>query len=573
MREGDHSTTPAGLPWPGTGPLIPLKPGTKVPAVAGWAQPDYVGVESGSDLGLRCDGLVVVDCDNLVAARQWLDTHPAPMRVVKTPRGFHFYYSATPESPTGPMVRVLPDVDIRAGSGSFVVVPPTPGYKEVQTRDLVPFNPAWLPSEQEKLLAEVQDGWDTVPEGRRNNTLTAMAGMLRKQGASETVMLATLKALNRAVCDPPLPDEDVRTIVRSVGRYAPDPDFDVVPRDTEPALHSESWLIRADQLGQPRPVRWLLSDLVLQGELTHLDGREGIGKGLFCVYLAALTVEAGGGVIWLSAEDSPRDTIVPRLRAAGVSAESLERVYFHALDVPFSLEKDSRRLRDEVLRLGVRLIIVDPVKSYGGGSQLTPDSNNDLHARALMGPLSAIAQGTDISVVSVGHWRKGSDDLPAADRSHGSVGFRQVARGVVSMARRGEPGAISLTKCNLGPTGYTVEFTIETRHVEFDGGSREYPVLQLGSQYDGDLATWMRAQRGTAKRPSRDYAALAEAIHQQAATDGKLPSKSKVCNSEWSHKAFGKAVSEHAVRKALGLLEGSGRAERREGLGWYRTGG
>lgn len=571
MHEGDNTTPSSPAPRPGLGPLLPLTPGTKTPAVSGWAEPDYVGVESGSHVALRCDGLVVVDCDSFEAAKLWHDAHPEPTYVVKTPRGRHLHYRWTEGSPSGPAVGVLPGVDIRAGSRSYVVLPPTPGYEVVDDTEPLAFDPNWLPSrKQSEVLDAAHEGWTTIPEGRRNNTLTAFAGMLRKQGAGEQAMLDALKGLNRAFCVPPLPDDDIRRIVQSVGRYEPDPD--VVSRDGEPSLPSESWLIRADQLGPPRPVRWLLDDLVLQGELTHLDGREGIGKGLLCVSLAVIAVEAGGGVIWLSAEDSPRDTVVPRLRAAGISDVLLERVHFHVLDVPFSIEKDSRRLREDIARLDAGLIVVDPVKSYGGGSQLTPDSNNDLHARALMGPLSAIAQACDIAVVSVGHWRKGSDDLPAADRSHGSVGFRQVARGVVSMARRGERGAISLTKCNLGPTGHTVEYTIETRHVDFSGGGGEYPVLQFGPRYDGDLDSWLREQRVTAQRPTGDHAALAEAIDQRVATDGKLPSKSTVCQAEWAREAFGERVSEYAYRKSLDLLHDSGRTESRKGLGWYRTG-
>ena len=106
----------------------------KAPAVSGWASPGYVGVSpdmhttQGLWLGLRCDNLVVVDCDTDEAAKFWLARYnPGRNRrtyVRKTPRGFHFVYTWTEGSPTGPAVGVFPHVDIRAGRGSQIVFTP-----------------------------------------------------------------------------------------------------------------------------------------------------------------------------------------------------------------------------------------------------------------------------------------------------------------------------------------------------------------------------------------------------------------------------------------------------------------
>ncbi len=56
-------------------------------------------------------------------------------------------------------------------------------------------------------------------EGERNKSLTSFAGLLRSQGASEATIEAALLEHNRDKCIPPLPDDDVRQIARSVSRY------------------------------------------------------------------------------------------------------------------------------------------------------------------------------------------------------------------------------------------------------------------------------------------------------------------------------------------------------------------
>jgi hypothetical protein len=207
---------------------LPLKPGSKEPAVGGWASPDYPGVEhsSGDWHGLRADALVIMDFDSAPARSLWWDGDPAKDSLeIKTPRGWHVYYRWTPGSPEGPAVGVWPDVDVRAGRGSYVVAPFAPGYEPVQpVRPIAPFNPTWLPK---AATQDVYTGleWDRIPEGRRNHTLAAIAGTVRKQGGSPEAIGRAVAALNAVLLDEPLGLEEVVLIARSVARYSPRPDI------------------------------------------------------------------------------------------------------------------------------------------------------------------------------------------------------------------------------------------------------------------------------------------------------------------------------------------------------------
>ncbi len=60
-----------------------------------------------------------------------------------------------------------------------------------------------------------------VSEGQRNDTLTSLAGTMRRRGMSVAAIEAALLAENAARYNPPLPEDEVRRIARSVGRYQP----------------------------------------------------------------------------------------------------------------------------------------------------------------------------------------------------------------------------------------------------------------------------------------------------------------------------------------------------------------
>lgn len=232
------------------GPFIPLQGPNgqtpKAPAVQAWASPGYEGIRihdpltlaTGEWYGLRTDGLVVIDCDSQVAGRHWLTKcgqRGALTYVRKTPRGFHFIYSWTQGSPIGPAASVLPSIDVREGRGSQIVFY-ADGYKDVgdsSWNDVKPFDPSWLPeSAQRSCLGDGEDGWEEMPRGRGNVTMTAIGGALRRQGMAEKPIRVILAGINRlTMTEAPMSVDEIALIARSVCRYEPDPDveFEVEP--------------------------------------------------------------------------------------------------------------------------------------------------------------------------------------------------------------------------------------------------------------------------------------------------------------------------------------------------------
>lgn len=117
------------------------------------------------------------------------------------------------------------------GSVNFKYTPPRP--VTVETLDATR---RYNPSDFDELLpADVKDAKQqtthtstdgSIPEGKRNAHLTSLAGSMRRPGMSPEAILAALRVENTTRCRPPLPDDDVQTIARSVGKYEPDGDGD-----------------------------------------------------------------------------------------------------------------------------------------------------------------------------------------------------------------------------------------------------------------------------------------------------------------------------------------------------------
>jgi hypothetical protein len=153
---------------------------------------------------------------------------------VKTSRGAHLYFCY----PDGPTIRnstskLAPGLDIR-GTGGYAVVPPSvhsSGHRYDWENENVPIAraPEWLlelvrARAQTSATLAARVGAGLIAEGQRNATLLSDAGAMRRRGMTPKAIEAVLLAENAGRCQPPLPESEVREIVRSVSRYAPAPE-------------------------------------------------------------------------------------------------------------------------------------------------------------------------------------------------------------------------------------------------------------------------------------------------------------------------------------------------------------
>jgi hypothetical protein len=130
--------------------------------------------------------------------------------------------------------RLAPNVDIKT-DGGYIVVPPSvfqgkpyrwgsDGGLDVPA-DRLSLLPQWLIDalSDTPRRTEAPQTADEIPSGRRNQTLTSIAGTMRHNGMSYRAMLAALLETNAEQCKPPLDASEVETIARSVSGYEPNP--------------------------------------------------------------------------------------------------------------------------------------------------------------------------------------------------------------------------------------------------------------------------------------------------------------------------------------------------------------
>jgi putative DNA primase/helicase len=210
---------------------------------------------------------------------------------------------------------------------------------------------------------------------------------------------------------------------------------------TEPAQSGISYRCASEI--QIKPINWLWKGRIARGKVSMIAGDPGLGKSQLSISIAAIVVNGGfwpvdktsceqGKVIFLSAEDAADDTIVPRLKA--VKAD-INNVYIidAVLDVDatgnqiskqFNLGTDLNRLDSMLTSLGnVALIIIDPITAYLGDS----DSYKTSDVRALMAPLSKLAEKHNVAIVCISHLNKARTN-DALSRVTGSLAFVAAVR-------------------------------------------------------------------------------------------------------------------------------------------------
>lgn len=240
-------------------------------------------------------------------------------------------------------------------------------------------------------------------------------------------------------------------------------------------------LIRADGI-KPERINWVWVGWLARGKVHVMAGAPGTGKTTAAVALAATLTVGGrwpdgipapvGDVLVWSGEDDPKDTLVPRLIAAGAD---LKRVHFVASFTDergpraFDPASDIGALADHLATMDPApvLLIVDPIVSAIAG-----DSHKNAEVRRSLQPLVDLAQLRGVAVLGISHFSKGTQGRDPTERVTGSLAFGALARVVLATAKlpdeQGGGRILVRAKSNLGPDsggfGYDLEQTELDEH-------------------------------------------------------------------------------------------------------------
>ncbi|WP_164470355.1 AAA family ATPase [Corynebacterium pseudopelargi] len=311
---------------------------------------------------------------------------------------------------------------------------------------------------------------------------------------------------------------------------------------------------------QPRQTRWIIDDWVPANALTLIAGSEGIGKSTiaarFAADLSTGRVPGAGAmrVLYVSTEDDPASTTVPRLIAAGADLGNVMLVDQSGFQRPMTLPRDMAALEALVDRFHIEAVILDPVGDLMA-TELNANSAQDV--RAFLTPLTRLAVARNLIVLAIAHHGKVSTG-DAARAILGSRAWSQVPRSVLTVAHDESCGGLIVTntKSNLARRVVSRTATIETAHIGAPGLLIATSKLEWGEETDRDARDLMDADKDDTRAARKGV----DAWLREALTPGAVRSKTLF------EDAKGAGWSQDQIKRAKIRL---GIKADRDGHGWY----
>ncbi len=265
-------------------------------------------------------------------------------------------------------------------------------------------------------------------------------------------------------------------------------------------------VIIADDL-EMENIEWLWDGFIAKGKAHMLTGEPGLGKSQITMDIAARlskgellpsytlgnTPHEATGVIILSAEDSPADTMKPRLIASGAD---LKKIAFLSSSIiengkdgkpkmrGLALREDAEQILKAIASLPfkVGLIIIDPISAFLSSGQ---DSNSNSDARGTLAQLQHTVMDKGIALLMINHTNKNTAAKSAHMRSMGSVGWNAAARATfyVFKDKENDKRVFSVGKMNLAKeAGKGFFYTIKEEKVTIKGKETLVPRIEWNTK-------------------------------------------------------------------------------------------
>lgn len=484
--------------------VFPLLPGEKTPCFKEWQHKATSDAEQvrrwwerwrGANIGLATGPLVAIDLDvkpevdgretwEAIKAEAGIDDGGAWVNL--TPRGgHHLIFEANGATVRSSAGQLGEGVDVR-GVGGYIVLPPSTFKGKVYTweisnhpddGDTIPLPAPLLAllATVEKRKAAAEPVGAVIPKGKRNDTLTSLAGTMRRRGLGADAIEAALQVENANRCQPPLGESDVEKIAASIGKKEPAKEPTGAPRYTG---MGSNWAEMAKVIGR---VAWTWETWLPKGMLTLIVGDSGEGKSSLLLRIMACVLEGYcwpdgepfrgdlGSVLWCESEaaqalnlERAREWELPLAKIQTALSDFM-------LEVELDNDADLYAIDREARLPEVKMIGVDSLRGAVGG-----DENAGEISRVVQW-LARLARDTNKPVLLVHHLRKrGLFDLGdgiTLERVRGSSAIVQHAR-VVWAVDCPDPMSpnrkrLSCIKNNLARFPEPVGFEIETRGLIF----------------------------------------------------------------------------------------------------------
>jgi bifunctional DNA primase/polymerase-like protein/AAA domain-containing protein/primase-like protein len=385
-----------------------------------------VGVVTGAK-----SGLVVLDIDprnggddSLAHLERTQGLLPKTIESITGGGGQHYFF----QHPGGSIKSrpIAEGVDVKA-DGGYVVAPPS-GHRSGRTYEwegsshpddtsLAPL-PPWV---QQIVIGQTPEKSHAVSEriakGTRNQTLTSLAGSMRRRGMSREAIEAALLQENTQKCDPPLSEQEVQAIAASIVQYPPAPKVETKldarcslspdrANRTNPQTKAFQFTDLKILLTEPQENHpWLVEGILPIGGLSILGAKPKVGKSTLARNLA-LAIAKGerfierttvqGTVIYLALEEK-RAEVQRHFQRMGAEEEP---IVIHVGTAP---DEAMAALADAITKHKPILVIIDPLLKL---IRLT-NANDYAEVTRALEPLLELARTSGCHVLCVHHLGKG----------------------------------------------------------------------------------------------------------------------------------------------------------------------
>lgn len=407
----------------------------------------------GSNWAVACgpSGLVVVDTDlkkgkdghaNLVNLEMEHGEVP-PTLCVRTASGnsLHRYYTGSSRSSNSTLA---PGVDVKS-CGGYVVAPgsifrdaegKSLGQYCIENESAIAAVPGWIANAnppRKEVAAPVDQ---TIPDGKRDQELTSIAGSMRHRGLEFDEIFAALSVVNARRCKPPVEEAALVRICRSVCRYEPGS-----AKQIEAALALEAAAPPPQAAGlvpcasdidaENMPLRpWVAPGRYLRGAMSLTVGPGGASKSSFALLegiaislgradIAGMKYKQEPRTVWYYNAEDPKAEIERRILGIcirhNISAKSLTR-FFYSSGVdgnPLRIAATDQHgrvvlnrpaldyIQSQIQRTSAELVILDP---WAGIHSC--DENANIEIDQLARQLIRIATESGVALHVIHHSRK-----------------------------------------------------------------------------------------------------------------------------------------------------------------------
>ena len=296
-----------------------------------------------------------------------------------------------------------------------------------------------------------------IPNGCHDTYVTMLAGYLHGQFALDWKAVASvteslIPLMQGMDSSNPYTREDCIRVAKSICSKEAGLNKNI---NREHSLLPQNWRCAYDLETTLLPVQeWLVYGFIPKGQLSSIYGRGGIGKSTFASWLTAKALLEGLRVGYCGMEE-PYEKFLIRANQSDLS-KTITKEHFRNL---FDIGQDWHFPTDiPALRSALRIRPLDFIylDSLVGNFDLMEGANAAEKSRAAMGPLAALAQEFNMTIVGTFHTNKEGKHM-------GSTEMLNVGRHTTELAQKKATGELYATvvKSNLKTPDYCLTFTSE----------------------------------------------------------------------------------------------------------------